>query len=59
IEAYPIDVDGRVNDWRLWQGTLGMFRAAGFRELVRRRGQPLVRLDLTEAKGLHQPESEQ
>ena len=48
IEAYPIDTaaEGRVSDWRLWQGTLGMFREAGFQEVIRRRGQPLVRLTL-------------
>lgn len=45
LEAYPIDKPGRGTDAWLWNGTLAMFKRAGFAEVARRRaGRPVVRL---------------
>lgn len=34
VEGYPINTDERVGDWAAYTGTVGMFRAAGFREVA-------------------------
>lgn len=54
LEAYPVEVaDGRrIPSGDVYRGTLSMFQAAGFREVVRRRAnarspdRPIVRLSL-------------
>jgi GNAT superfamily N-acetyltransferase len=44
VEAYPIDTaGGRRSSADLYTGTLAMFERAGFEEVVRRRGRPIVR----------------
>jgi GNAT superfamily N-acetyltransferase len=44
VEAYPIDTrDGRRPSAEIYTGTLGMFEAAGFREVARRGRRPIVR----------------
>ncbi|MGI8518174.1 MAG: GNAT family N-acetyltransferase [Acidimicrobiia bacterium] len=45
IEAYPIDVSGRRSSGDIFTGTLSMFAEAGFREVARRGGRPIVRLE--------------
>ena len=46
LEAYPVDTTARakVQASDLYTGTLSMFRAAGFEEVGRPNGRPLVRL---------------
>lgn len=46
VEAYPIDTSTRTSaaSAELYTGTLPMFEQAGFREVARRRGRPIVRL---------------
>lgn len=48
VEGYPIDVSchGSVTSAGIFTGTLAMFEAAGFREVIRRGGRPIVRLAL-------------
>ena len=54
VEAYPVDVapGERIPAANAYQGTLGMFRTAGFEEVDRRRApgatrdRPIVRLTL-------------
>lgn len=44
IEGYPIDPgEGRVTNASAFTGVLDMFRAAGFDEITRRGGRPLLR----------------
>jgi GNAT superfamily N-acetyltransferase len=44
VEAYPIDPgEGRAASAGAYTGLLGMFLAAGFEEVVRRGGRPIVR----------------
>lgn len=44
VEAYPLDTDGgRTANADAYTGVLKMFRDAGFREVARRRGRPIVR----------------
>jgi ribosomal protein S18 acetylase RimI-like enzyme len=44
VEGYPIDTDGgRRQSGDLFTGTLAMFRRAGFEEVARRGGRPIVR----------------
>ena len=48
VEAYPIDTaGGRRAGADLFTGTLGMFERAGFREVARRGGRPIVRRDVS------------
>jgi GNAT superfamily N-acetyltransferase len=46
LEAYPIDTSdrGSVASADIYTGTLAMFDRAGFREVARRDGRPIVRL---------------
>jgi ribosomal protein S18 acetylase RimI-like enzyme len=45
LEGYPVDRPGRCDDTSLWFGTKGMFDAAGFEEIARRKPErPVVRL---------------
>ncbi|CAN5279064.1 hypothetical protein BH18ACT5_BH18ACT5_14030 [soil metagenome] len=46
IEAYPIDTSGLKSPASagLFTGVLSMFEEAGFREVARRGGRPIVRL---------------
>lgn len=46
VEAYPIDTSTRTSraGAELYTGTLPMFEQAGFREVARRGGRPIVRL---------------
>lgn len=48
VEAYPIDTSVRasVASADIYTGTLSMFERAGFREVARRGGRPIVRLEL-------------
>jgi GNAT superfamily N-acetyltransferase len=48
VEAYPIDTSTRTSaaSAELYTGTLPMFEQAGFREVARRGGRPIVRLAL-------------
>jgi GNAT superfamily N-acetyltransferase len=49
VEAYPIDTSGstpRKASGDLYTGTLAMFERAGFTEVARRRGRPIVRFHL-------------
>ena len=43
IEGYPVDNDGPRQDDHMFTGTLGMFTRAGFVEVQRLYGRPLVR----------------
>lgn len=44
VEGYPLDPgEGRVSNAAAWTGVLDMFRAAGFDEIARRGGRPIVR----------------
>jgi GNAT superfamily N-acetyltransferase len=47
VEAYPIDTaGGKRPSADLYTGTLAMFERAGFEEVARRSGRPIVRLSL-------------
>lgn len=48
VEAYPIDTSdrGKVPSGDIFTGTLAMFERAGFQEVARRQGRPIVRLAL-------------
>jgi GNAT superfamily N-acetyltransferase len=47
VEAYPIDTArGKRSSADLYTGTLAMFERAGFREVARRGGRPIVRRSL-------------
>src|SRR5215510_5179174 len=49
VEAYPIDTaagGGKPASADLYTGTLALFERAGFREVARREGRPIVRLAL-------------
>lgn len=47
VEAYPIDTGGaRRSSADLYTGTLAMFERAGFEEVARRGGRPIVRRSL-------------
>ncbi|HEY3723458.1 MAG TPA: GNAT family N-acetyltransferase [Acidimicrobiia bacterium] len=47
IEGYPIDpAGGTVSNASAYTGVLDMFRAAGFEEIERRGGRPILRLTL-------------
>jgi ribosomal protein S18 acetylase RimI-like enzyme len=47
VEAYPIDTEGgKRSGADLFTGTLAMFRRAGFSEVARREGRPIVRVDV-------------
>jgi hypothetical protein len=47
VEAYPIDTGGaRRSSADLYTGTLAMFERAGFEEVARRSGRPIVRRTL-------------
>ena len=47
VEAYPIDTaGGKRSSADLYTGTLAMFRRAGFEEVARRGGRPIVRRTL-------------
>lgn len=48
VEAYPIDTSDRekVASGDIFTGTLAMFERAGFQEVARRQGRPIVRLTL-------------
>ena len=47
IEGYPIDPgDGRAANASAYTGVLDMFRAAGFDEIARRGGRPILRRSL-------------
>ena len=43
VEGYPIDPAQPTNDDDLFTGSLGLFLAAGFSEVARRGGRPIVR----------------
>jgi GNAT superfamily N-acetyltransferase len=44
VEGYPIDPsDGQVTNASAFTGVLDMFRAAGFDEIERRGGRPILR----------------
>jgi hypothetical protein len=44
VEAYPIDTaGGKRSSADLYTGTLAMFERAGFEEVARRGGRPIVR----------------
>jgi hypothetical protein len=44
VEAYPIDTAGaKRSSAELYTGTLAMFERAGFEEVARRGGRPIVR----------------
>jgi GNAT superfamily N-acetyltransferase len=44
VEAYPVDPEsGRTSNADAYTGVLKMYRDAGFREVTRRRGRPIVR----------------
>jgi GNAT superfamily N-acetyltransferase len=51
VEAYPIDTaaGAPTASADLYTGTLAMFERAGFEEVARREGRPIVRLALTSA----------
>jgi GNAT superfamily N-acetyltransferase len=52
VEAYPIDTSsGTRAGADLFTGTLAMFSRAGFVEVARRQGRPIVRLSLAEGTG--------
>jgi GNAT superfamily N-acetyltransferase len=53
LEAYPVDTLGKRHpSANLFTGTLGMYLAAGFREVERRSpSRPIVQLDLAQATG--------
>lgn len=44
LEGYPVDLATARRDADVFTGTLSMFRRAGFTEVDRRNGRPLVRL---------------
>jgi ribosomal protein S18 acetylase RimI-like enzyme len=46
VEAYPVDTSRRTSaaSAELYTGTLRLFEQAGFREIARRGGRPIVRL---------------
>jgi GNAT superfamily N-acetyltransferase len=47
IEGYPVDPgDGRATNASAFTGVLDMFRAAGFDEIARRGGRPILRASL-------------
>jgi GNAT superfamily N-acetyltransferase len=47
IEGYPLDPgDGKVTNAAAFTGVLDMFRAAGFDEIARRGGRPVLRREL-------------
>jgi hypothetical protein len=47
VEGYPIDTaGGRRAGADLFTGTVGMFERAGFTEVARRGGRPVVRRDV-------------
>lgn len=48
VEAYPIDVEnpGSKSSAELYTGTLPLFERAGFDEVVRREGRPIVRREV-------------
>jgi GNAT superfamily N-acetyltransferase len=47
LEAYPVDKPARGHDDFMWFGALSMYRAAGFKEIARRKPtRPVVRLRL-------------
>ena len=51
LEGYPLDPgDGRASNASAYPGVIGMFRAAGFEEVARRRGRPIVRRTLDEQR---------
>lgn len=43
VEGYPIDTGQPVDDDDIYTGTLALFLAAGFHEVARRGGRPIVR----------------
>jgi GNAT superfamily N-acetyltransferase len=47
VEGYPVDNDGQREDNHVFTGTLGMFTRAGFVEVQRLNGRPLVRKEVT------------
>jgi GNAT superfamily N-acetyltransferase len=48
LEGYPIDTGpDRVQSGSIFTGTIGMFAGAGFIEVERREGRPIMRLELT------------
>jgi GNAT superfamily N-acetyltransferase len=47
VEAYPIDTAGGKRSSELYTGTLAMFERAGFEEVARRGGRPIVRRAVT------------
>jgi ribosomal protein S18 acetylase RimI-like enzyme len=52
VEAYPIDTaGGKRSSAGLFTGTLAMFERAGFEEVARRSGRPIVRRTLAVSRG--------
>lgn len=52
VEAYPIDTaGGKRSSADLYTGTLAMFQRAGFEEVARRGGRPIVRRTLAVRRG--------
>jgi GNAT superfamily N-acetyltransferase len=52
VEAYPIDTGGgKRSSADLYTGTLAMFERAGFEEVARRGGRPIVRRTLALSRG--------
>jgi GNAT superfamily N-acetyltransferase len=47
VEAYPVDpAGGKTSNADAYTGVLTMFQKAGFREVARRRGRPIVRKEI-------------
>jgi GNAT superfamily N-acetyltransferase len=50
LEGYPVDPSQNMPDPFLWNGTLSAFRAAGFKEVLRRsKSRPIMRFEVKES----------
>ena len=46
LEAFPLDVEGKINSMSLFSGKSAVFYELGFKEVARRDSRPIVRLKL-------------
>jgi len=46
LEAFPLDVEEKINSMSLFTGKSSVFYEAGFKEVARRDYRPILRLEL-------------
>lgn len=46
LEAFPLDVEGKMSSIQMFTGKSSVFYKLGFKEVVRREKRPILRLDL-------------